>query len=767
MFERFLLAVGWTLLAWPVWGQPREIGVERSFDLSRLAPDLDKPVSLWADSAGGFWVGDGKNKRVFCFGPEGELRSILGDKKKNKIGFPVDLFGDRSGKIYILDSQERILLIFDQSGTRLGQLGGSKTFARPLAVTLDDSDHIYIVDEARKKVLEFDPFKRPVASIESLATGQLLNRPAAVAADRQGNIFVFDLGRRSALVYDGRRQFLQEVPLSAQGKDFRQPADLVCGPFGELFVLEAEEPAVWYSASWRTPAWKKILSGEKAGLKDPSALVVTSGGKLFVLDGGKKEIQKYSLKGLAEAVPEALSEKTVTGTKNFITSLGDSGHLLVPYVDFKKGMALLQPFDPAGNLADWLLDTDIRLDLDGEPLEFSSPMSLLKSDLKLAVAVVWAAGHLSTEEEKELKEAFVREVHPELDEPNDQLFIFSAAGRPEAVLEGEGNTRTAEMALRGLKLSSEGLCYFDAILRANQVLKERSPGLLPVIILVTDGTDGASTAGFLDILHLAEDQGFANVYTMALARGDRGAYLSDLRRVSEATQGIYFETTEPKNGSQVFARIIKALKYQLVARFTPGNQGSVLNASVTLEGKTFSASSAKRLDIETEPVEEEAESSGTLKLALLVAGVLVALALAGVLAVLLVKKKGRKCPACGHKVEPAWTVCYFCKTPLTFAKGPKGPATLTVQKGRLAGTRFTLTDAVVTLGASNDNQIVLDYEGVSRRHARIEKNGGRWELVDLNSTNHTYVNGRPVSRSPLKDKDVISLARVADMSFEQ
>ncbi|MCI0405794.1 MAG: FHA domain-containing protein [candidate division Zixibacteria bacterium] len=763
MLKRLLVAVGLSICARPVWGQPV---AERNFDLTKLAPDLEKPVSLWADSAGGFWVGDGKNKRVFCFGPEGELRLVLGDKKKNKIGFPVDLFGDRGGKIYILDSQERIVLIFDPSGTRVGQLGGSKTFARPLALALGDSDNVFIVEEARKKVLEFDAFKRPVAAVESVSAGQVMNRPAAAAADRQGNLFVLDLGRRSVLVYDGRRQFLQEVPLASGGRDFRQPVDLVSGPFGELFVLEAGEPAVWHLPSWRTPVWKKILTGEKAGLKNPTALVVTSGGKLFVLDGNKKELQKYSLKGLVEAVPEAAPEKTTPAARSFASSLGDSGHLLVPYADFKKGLLLLQPFDAAGNLADWLLDSDIRLDLGGEPLEFSSPVSLLKSDLKLAVALVWAAGRLSSEEEKELKEAFVREVHPELDEPNDKLFLFSAAGKPEALLEAEGNTRTAEMALRGLKLSSEGLCYFDAVLQANRALKERAPGLLPVIILVTDGADGASTAGYLDILHLAEDQGFANVYAVALPRGDEGSYLSDLRRVSEATQGIYFETPERKNVSQIFARIIKTLKYQLLVRFTPAG-GGVLNAAVTLEGKTFSAGSAKRLDLDSEPAEEEPESTGSLKLVLLVVGILTAVGLVAVLFVLLVKKKGRKCPACGHKVETAWTVCYFCKTPLTFAKGPKGPATLTVQKGRLTGRRFTLTDAVITLGASSDNQIVLDYEGVSRRHARIEKNGGRWELVDLNSTNHTYVNGRPVSRSPLKNKDVVSLARVADMIFEQ
>ena len=764
MRTRYLTALGFWVLAWPVWGQPV---AERSFDLGKLAPDLEKPVSLWADSAGSFWVGDGKSKRVFAFGPEGELRTVLGDKKKNKIGFPVDLFGDRSGKIYILDSQERIVFIFDPSGTRVGQLGGSKTFARPLALTLDDSDNVFIVEEARKKILEFDAFKRPVAAVESLSAGQVMNRPAAVAADRQGNLFVLDLGRRSIPVYDGNRRFLQEIPLSAEGKEFRQPVDLVSGPFGELFILDAGEPAVWYLASWRTPVWKKILSGEKTGLKTPSVLVVTSGGKLFVLDGGKKEIKKYSLKGLVEAVPEAIVQKTAPGIKSFTCSLGDSGHLLVPYSDFKKGLLLLQPFDASGNLADWLLDTDIRLDLNGEPLEFSSPVSLLKSDLKLAIALVWAAGRLSDEEEKELKEAFVREVHPELDEPNDKLFLISAAGKPEALLEAEGNTRTAEMALRGLKLSSEGLCYFDALLAANRALKERTPGLLPVIILVTDGEDGASTSGYMDILHLAEEAGFANVYTVALPRGERGAYLSDLRRVSEATQGIYFETPEPKNVSQVFARIIKALKYQLVVRFAPAG-GGVLNAAVTLEGKTFSAGSAKRLGADEEFVEEEkTDEGGSLKLVLLVTGILVAAGLGAFLVVLLVKKKGRKCPACGHKVEPAWTVCYFCKTPLTFGKGSKGPATLTVQKGRLAGTRFILNDAVITLGASSDNQIVLDYEGVSRRHARIEKNGSRWELVDLNSTNHTYVNGRPVSRSPLKNKDIVSLARVAEMIFEQ
>lgn len=765
MFKRVALAAAGLLLSVsPVWSQPV---AEKNFDLAKLAPDLQKPVSLWADSTGNFWVGDGETKRVFSFGPEGELRVLLGDKKKNQIGYPVDLHSDRSGKIYILDSQERLVLIFDQTGGRLGQLGGTKTFARPLALALDDSDNVFIIDEARKKILEFDAFKRPVASIEALAAGQPFGRPTSVAADRQGNLFVLDPGRKSVAVFDGRRQFKQEVPLASGGKDFASPADLASGPFGELFVLEAGEPAVWYLASWRTPVWRKILGGDKAGLQNPTRLVVTRGGKLFILDAGKKQVQKYSLKGLVEAVPETPAPKTSTVARNFKTSLGDSGHLLIPFVDFKKGVALLQPFDASGNLADWVLESDVRLELDGKGLKFSSPVSLLKSDLKLAIALVWAAGGLSSEEQDELKSAFVREVHPELDEPNDKLYLFSAFGQPQPLLEAEGNTHTSEMALHNLRPTSERLCYYDAILRANEELKERSPGLLPAIIVVTDGADQNSTANSGDISRYAEDRGFANVYIVALPHSnDNSGYLDDLRRAAEATAGIYFETPEVKNVSQIFARIIKALKYQLVVRFTPVPGAGVLNATVQVDNKSFSASFAKKSDEAAGTVSKTPGSSGTGKMILLVAGILVAVILIGGGTMFLLKKRARKCPVCGHKVEPAWTVCYFCKTPLVLEKRSKGPAMLTIQKGRLAGTRFTLTEAVVTLGSSKDNHVVVDYEGVSRRHARIERNGGQWEIVDLNSTNHTYLNGRPVTRAPLKNKDVVSLARVADMLFE-
>jgi pSer/pThr/pTyr-binding forkhead associated (FHA) protein len=56
-----------------------------------------------------------------------------------------------------------------------------------------------------------------------------------------------------------------------------------------------------------------------------------------------------------------------------------------------------------------------------------------------------------------------------------------------------------------------------------------------------------------------------------------------------------------------------------------------------------------------------------------------------------------------------------------------------------------------------------DEGGVSRRHARIVVEGGVFYLVDLNSTNFTYLNKQrlaPDTRQPLKDGDEVRCGRV-------
>src|SRR6187399_246421 len=58
----------------------------------------------------------------------------------------------------------------------------------------------------------------------------------------------------------------------------------------------------------------------------------------------------------------------------------------------------------------------------------------------------------------------------------------------------------------------------------------------------------------------------------------------------------------------------------------------------------------------------------------------------------------------------------------------------------------------ITIGRVQGNDVILPKGNVSKRHARIVLKDGKFIIVDLKSTNGTYVNGRKIT-SPLVVKD--------------
>jgi len=78
-----------------------------------------------------------------------------------------------------------------------------------------------------------------------------------------------------------------------------------------------------------------------------------------------------------------------------------------------------------------------------------------------------------------------------------------------------------------------------------------------------------------------------------------------------------------------------------------------------------------------------------------------------------------------------------------------------------AGTRRRLdfSKPELTIGRVQGNDIVLSKRNVSKQHARLSLDGGHALVVDLNSTNGTWVNGRKItSPQPLKQGDKIYIA---------
>ncbi len=74
------------------------------------------------------------------------------------------------------------------------------------------------------------------------------------------------------------------------------------------------------------------------------------------------------------------------------------------------------------------------------------------------------------------------------------------------------------------------------------------------------------------------------------------------------------------------------------------------------------------------------------------------------------------------------------------------------------GQQITLGEEDVTLGREVGNTVVVVSDQASRRHARIFVSGGAHVLVDLESTNGTFLNSKLVKEQTLRHGDVIRIA---------
>ena len=96
------------------------------------------------------------------------------------------------------------------------------------------------------------------------------------------------------------------------------------------------------------------------------------------------------------------------------------------------------------------------------------------------------------------------------------------------------------------------------------------------------------------------------------------------------------------------------------------------------------------------------------------------------------------------------------------AAGPM--ASLLVRSGPMKGTRLPIRVPVVNIGRADYNDIVLADESVSTAHAKLQRREGVWTLMDLGSTNGTFVDGEQVQGEvPLGPGATVRFGQISTM----
>ncbi len=93
---------------------------------------------------------------------------------------------------------------------------------------------------------------------------------------------------------------------------------------------------------------------------------------------------------------------------------------------------------------------------------------------------------------------------------------------------------------------------------------------------------------------------------------------------------------------------------------------------------------------------------------------------------------------------------------------------LRVRKGKNEGEAFAVFSRKLptVIGRGEDNEISLDDNRSSRRHAQVLLAWGNWLLKDLGSSNGTLLNGEKVDKARLADQDTVQVGNTL-MTFEE
>jgi pSer/pThr/pTyr-binding forkhead associated (FHA) protein len=92
-------------------------------------------------------------------------------------------------------------------------------------------------------------------------------------------------------------------------------------------------------------------------------------------------------------------------------------------------------------------------------------------------------------------------------------------------------------------------------------------------------------------------------------------------------------------------------------------------------------------------------------------------------------------------------------------------AVLRIVGGSLAGQEIPIESDELTIGRNPDNGLQINDPSVSGRHCAVVRDGGRYTVRDLGSTNGTRVNGAIVQERRLNDGDVVTAGSV-DVKIE-
>ncbi|MGC9398109.1 MAG: C1 family peptidase [Anaerolineae bacterium] len=279
------------------------------------------PYGVAVDETGNIFIVEEKGYRLIKLNAAGELQWAVGEPGmygSDNAHFgdywrgPTDVAVNSSGNVYVADTGNHRIQVFDSSGTyvkTLGSLGsGDNQFQDPYGIAVDGNGNIYVADEENHRVQIFNSGHTYQATLgvtdEPGGDNNRFDHPRGVAVDSEGRVYVADLDnarvQRCTVVGSSGACETFAGATGVIGDDFahlRAPLDVAVDDQGRVYVLDGywnQRVQVFDSDG----AYLTTVGGQwgkrMGQFRNPEGMYVSADGMIYVADSLNHRIQTFS-----------------------------------------------------------------------------------------------------------------------------------------------------------------------------------------------------------------------------------------------------------------------------------------------------------------------------------------------------------------------------------------------------------------------------------------------------------------------------------------
>jgi DNA-binding beta-propeller fold protein YncE len=260
------------------------------------AEQLRRPNGIVADSAGNIYVADSEQRIIFVFDQERKSLRFLGfGALAGPIGLAID---NKRGIIFVSDSRlKRVVGLDKNTDKNVITIGVPGDFGAPTGMVYDNErDRLYVSDSRAHIIKVFDKDGKLLFTIGKRGSGDgELNYPSYLAIDRLGRLYVVDAFNFRIQIFDAEGNFIKKFgKLGDASGSFSRPGGIGVDSDGNIYVADASYNNFQiFNEDGKLLLWVGVTGKKPGQFYLPSGLYIDAQDRIYVSDTFNRRAQVF------------------------------------------------------------------------------------------------------------------------------------------------------------------------------------------------------------------------------------------------------------------------------------------------------------------------------------------------------------------------------------------------------------------------------------------------------------------------------------------